>query len=182
MRVISTLKLFSLLAFSLMLSACDTSAQYGLTPPAATGQHAINFQLPANWKLASSEKDPGGYFQSYRPEDSLHAANPTQLISINYGTGNIQSPVAGMQEYIQAQNSLGCHVENKLLSQQKNSITFISNLSQCSNGKALNQTVKIFSMPEGHYSISYGADPQVVSAATMREMSQIVRSSQIAHQ
>jgi len=177
------LKVLAILAASMMLAACDTAAQYGLTPPPpAPSKYKINFQLPANWKVASSEQDSDGYSRFYRPEDTLHAAVATESIFLNYGVGNTKPLSTSMQEIVQGFRPTGCHIDSKLLSEQKNSMIFRVNLSQCQTGRSADQIYKIFNTQDGHYELSYSANRAIVSAAEAKKMEQVVRSAQIVQQ
>lgn len=144
--------------------------------------YKIVYQAPTpSWKLANQQQDAEGYTMQYQPK----AANsPFQSITLNYGKGIQVSLKDSMQQVVSEMNTTDCQrKESNILKQDDKTLVFSTLLDQCSNGKTLTQVFKVFSMPDGQYSIVYSADAKP-SSTSIQQMESMIESAKLvpAHQ
>lgn len=129
------------------------------------------------WKLANQQQDPEGYSYQYQP-------NPTsegfRTITINYGKNVQLSLKDSMQQVVGEMNTTDCQrKESNVLKQDQHTLVFKTVLAECPNGKSLEQVFKVFSMPDGQYSIVYSTDSISPSNPDSQKMQAMIESAEL---
>jgi len=143
--------------------------------------YKITFSAPQNmdWQLAKQKNDNRGYFLNYLP--AKNARN--QSILINYGRGIRTSLTNAMNQAVNAQKNADCRNKtHKVLTREKNSLTFKTHLSTCRGGFELTQIFKVFNKPDGQYSIIYSAKNTDVNAKTIAALEKTIRNAKLIKQ
>ncbi len=173
----SNLKIFGFaVAFCILLSGCQDQhslmKSYGLGP-----KYEIKADL-ADWKMVGEKTDPGGYFKLYQPR---HTTSGQEKILINYGKNITTSLNDSMQEVIRVEKKLPCATFNyKVLSQNSNNLSFMTRLSDCSQGPGSLVTIrKVFNADDGQYSITYSAVPTAINTNRLDAMEHVIVTSHL---
>lgn len=139
-------------------------------------QISFNPPLAMQWQVVNTAQDDGGYMLDYMPNASANKVD--QSISINFER-NVQTSLSkSMQEIVNLTADEDCDQNtSQVLVQQQNYIIFTITLADCENNVSIQQIYKIFNMPDGQYSISYTADPDVISQQTINTMQTVIKNA-----